>query len=224
MNFHGDFIRIGALDIEALCERVLAFTEADWTRDQMRQKSYEAHKDTTTIPLIFDTDFRHTNPTTQPAFEPLKTLLEPVYALIRRHYNQSLKLRRLQSKHGTAYPVRTLLTRLRPGGVIIPHMDRNFSLTHAHRIHMPIQTHPDVAFRISGNIQPLKVGEVWEINNRHIHEVENRSPIPRIHLIVDWVIPGERCCCGLRLDPKGSCSPERCQLTDNRQMPCDCLG
>lgn len=224
MNFDGNFIFIGKADISDLRARVLEFTEDDWNRNDMRQKRFEAHKDTTTIPLIFDEDFRHTNPTVLPEFTPLKPMLEPIYNLIRRHYNKSLKLRRLQEKNGQAYPVRTILARLRPGGVIAPHMDRNYSLTHAHRIHIPLQSHADVGFRISGVAEPLKEGEVWEINNRHVHEVENRSSIPRIHLIVDWAIPGERCCCGIKANPKGSCSPETCQPTDFRPNPCDCFG
>lgn len=84
MNFDGDFILIGKLDSAALRECILEFTEEDWNRNDVRQKSFAAHRDTTTIPLIFDEDFRHTQPTILPEFELLEPLLEPVYQLIRR--------------------------------------------------------------------------------------------------------------------------------------------
>lgn len=224
MNFNDKFTLLGKLDIRGLRNRVLAFSEEDWSRENWRQKRFDTHKDTTTIPLIFDEDFRHIQPTVRMAYEALREPLEPVLSLIRRHYNKSLKLKRLQDKHGRAYPVRIILARLRPGGVITPHMDRNFSLTHAHRIHIPLQTHEEVEFYIDGVRNPMKVGEVWEINNRRIHEVENPSPIHRIHLIVDWAIPGERCCCSMTTHPSQPCTPENCKETDYRPTPCSCLA
>lgn len=223
MNFDGNFLYIGKIDIADLKSDILEFTEDEWNRNTWRQRRFPTHKDTTTIPLIFDADFRHTQPTVHPAFEPLKPLIEPIFDRIRRHYNKSLKLRRLQDKHGPAYPIRTILARLRPGGLITPHMDRNFSLSHSHRIHIPIQTRAGVQFKIDGEEVPLKEGDIWEINNRHIHQVFNNSPLPRIHMIVDWAIPGERCCCGSKQNPQGRCSPDACKNTDFLAAPCNCL-
>lgn len=224
MNFKGDFLLLGRLDIGSLRDRVLAFTEDDWNLEDFRQKRFEAHKDTSTIPLIFDEDFRHTDPTIRPAYGDLREPIEPFLSLIRKHYNKSLRLKRLQDKYGRAYPVRILLARLRPGGVIMPHMDRNFTLAHVHRIHIPIQTHADVGFRVNGHGKPMKEGEVWEINNRRIHEVVNQSPTHRIHMIVDWAIPGERCCCSAATHPNTPCTPDTCRETDFRPAPCSCLG
>ena len=93
----------------------------------------------------------------------------------------------------------------------------------AHRRH-GFDPNPDVEFRISGIAEPLKEGEAWEINNRHISQVENRSPIPRINLIIDWAIPGERCCCGQKAHPNGVCSLEIFQVADCISTPCDCFS
>ncbi len=223
MNFKGDFLLLGKADISALRERVSAFQEEDWNRDSWRRKQFKAHQQTTTIPLIFDEDFRHAQPTARPDYAALREHVEPVLALIRHHYDESPEFARLQESHGRAYPVRMLLARLCPGGVIPPHMDRNFSLAHAHRVHVPLVTHDDVRFVIDGRRQPMQEGEVWEINNRRAHQVENASPIYRVHMIVDWVIPGERCCCSTRAHPDTPCTPENCRATDFRPVPCACL-
>jgi hypothetical protein len=69
----------------------------------------------------------------------------------------------------------------------------------------------------------LGEGEIWEINNRKTHAVQNDSENFRVHVIADWVIAGERCCCGKRLRPKGSCSPKECHDTDWVDQCCTCL-
>ena len=54
---------------------------------------------------------------------------------------------------------------------------------------MPIQTAEEVTFTIDGESQVLRPGELWEVNNMRMHEVENASSIDRIHLIMDWAHP-----------------------------------
>ena len=38
----------------------------------------------------------------------------------------------------------------------------------------------------------LGVGEIVEINNRRLHGVENNGSQKRVHLIVDYYVPGEK--------------------------------
>lgn len=224
MNFKGNFKQLGKLDISGLKNRILLFTEEDWQRNDSRQKKFAAHKDTTTIPLIYNKDNLLDNPKYLPDYQTLKPLLAPIYELIARNYNTSLKHKRLQKKHGRAYPVRTIIARLKPGGVISAHMDRNHLLSHSHRIHVPIVTDENVHFGVGRETKYLREGEIWEINNRREHQVENRGGIYRIHIIIDWTIPGERCCCGVKANPQGVCSPDACHDTDFRSAPCDCLN
>lgn len=223
MNFKGDFLLLGKMDVSALRERVLAIAEEEWNRDNRRQTQFKAHQHTRTIPLLFDADFRHAQPTAHPQFAPLREHIEPVLDLIRGHYDPSPGPEGALNERGQAYPIRMLLARLSPGGIIAPHMDRVYSLAHSHRVHLPLVTHEDVKFAIDGRRQPMGEGELWEINNRREHQVENASPIHRIHMIIDWVIPGERCCCSARTHPGTPCSPEACHVTDFRPTPCDCL-
>ncbi|HEB78705.1 MAG TPA: hypothetical protein ENI90_09280, partial [Methylothermaceae bacterium] len=181
------------------------------------------HRDTHTIPLVFDADFRHSDPTYHAEFHLLKQELEPVLLHIRHHYDKRPRLRSLQKKNGKAYAIRMILTRLKPGGIIPEHVDRNYSLTHCHRIHLPLQSDEGVSFSVGGETRHMAPGEIWEINNRRVHHVVNNSARPRIHLITDWVIPGERCCCSARRYPNEPCSPERCEQTDFMPAPCNCL-
>lgn len=223
MNFAGAYRNVGKVDIETLQSRVLALIEAEWFAYGARQVRYEVHRDTNTIPVLFDEDGRHSDPTSWPLFDTLKGELDPILAIVRRHYNQSLTTRRLQERNGAAYPVRIILTRLRPGGVIPAHADGGFSLTHAHRIHLPIFSRGNVRFSVDGVEKHLPEGELWEINNRRLHAVHNVGSENRIHLIIDWAIPGERCCCSKRTNPHGQCSPTHCARTDAIVEPCHCL-
>ena len=65
-------------------------------------------------------------------------------------------------------------------------------------------------------------GEIWEINNKRTHSVVNSGDSARIHLISDWVLPGERCCCGKKQRPQGGCSVEECRVTDHTAVVCSC--
>ena len=56
------------------------------------------------------------------------------------------------------------------------------------RLHIPIQTHPDVAFKI--NDQPIHFGEgeCWYMNANYPHQVINGSDTNRIHLVIDCIV------------------------------------
>lgn len=224
MNFKGNFKQLGKLDISDLKQRILQFTEEDWNRHDGRQKKFIVHKYTTTIPLIYDKDNRMQDNTRFPEYYELEALIKPIYSLIDKYYKKSLKYKRLIKRHGNPFPVRTIIARLQPGGEIAAHMDRNHLLSHCHRIHIPIATEENINFGVGDEDMNLKEGEVWEINNRKEHHVENKSDIYRIHMIVDWEFPRERCCCGTKINPQGSCSPVNCHDTDFRRVPCDCLN
>jgi len=225
MNFRGDFLSLGRCDVTSLRRQVLELTEQDWSANDVRQRRFAVHRDTQSVHLIFDEDFRHSDPTYRPAFNLLEPALTPLLSHIARQFRPA-GARALLKRNKTApqgYFVRALLARLRPGGSIPEHLDRNFSLTHCHRVHVPLLTNDQVRFSVGASTRTLQEGEIWEINNRRGHSVVNGGREPRIHLIVDWVRPGERCCCGLRHRPHETCSPEACEETDFAPLPCTCL-
>ena len=224
MNFKGNFIKIAKVECALLKHRVGALTSQDWLQDAWRQQEYAVHRATQTIALIFDKDFRHTDPTVHPAFYKLETELRPLMAIIQRHYNGSIKAKRLYKKNGAGYFVRMNLAKLQPGGSIPEHMDTNFSLTHSHRIHLPVVTNDRVGFSVGGEKMTMREGEIWEINNKKAHWVDNQGSDARVHLILDWVVPKESCCCGRQLHPETPCTSDSCAETSNMPQPCSCYS
>lgn len=224
MNFDGFFRQIGEFDLEALRKKILELTEEDWNSEAWRQKTYPVHQQTQTISLIFDKDFRHQNPTVHTRFEQFKDPLAPALQQVADYFNQMPITKETKATHGEGFFVRLIIVRLRDDGIVHPHGDGGFSLMHSHRIHMPVFVEGEVLFKIGPECRTLQAGTIWEINNKCVHAVKNLSGKPRIHVIADWVIPGERCCCGERLRPDGRCSPESCQETDNMRMRCSCLN
>lgn len=191
MNFAHDAQKLGTFDITELRAVVAGFDEEVWNADASRQKAFDAHTSTQTLKLIADSDFRHTNPTVQPTFITLEPLLRPFMAHIRSHYLQTMRQRRVAEQHGPGYFIRALLTRLPPGADIKPHIDTGESLKRCHRIHVPIISNPHNLF-IVGNLRfHMPEGEMWEINNRRTHAVKNNGAEARVHLIMDYVQPGE---------------------------------
>src|SRR5258707_1062299 len=58
------------------------------------------------------------------------------------------------------------------------------------RLHVPLVTHPDIFFESWGlrgdhKRMHLETGDLYYFDNRKPHRVINRSPVERIHLVVD---------------------------------------
>jgi len=78
------------------------------------------------------------------------------------------------------------LMALEPGAVIHAHRDAGTSLMEGlTRIHIPIQTSPQVLFSIDGESVHFTAGHAWYMDASCLHAVENRGTAPRIHLVID---------------------------------------
>ncbi len=222
MNFDDNFRRIGSANIEHVKALAAKLTDEDWTQQSVRQKRYEVHKDTQSIPLVHDDDFRHTEPTRHPALQTFGPVIRPILAITSDFFDASEKGRALTENHGLGYFIRANLVRLAPGGKIDEHRDGNFSLTHSHRVHVPIISNDRVLFKVGRETLSIPAGEIYEINNRRLHSVHNAGAAARIHLILDYVLKGEKCCCGEKHYPDQPCLPEACMDTDHGRIPCTC--
>jgi hypothetical protein len=222
MNFDDNFRRIGGANVEPIRALVASLEEADWDSQSVRQQRYEVHRDTQTIPLVHDYDFRHTNPTRHPALETFGPVIRPILAITADFFDTSEKGLELTKKYGVGYFIRANLVRLAAGGAIDEHRDGNFSLTHAHRVHVPIITNDRVFFKVGRETLSIPEGEIYEINNRRLHSVHNAGDQARVHLILDYVLKGEKCCCGEKHHPNQPCTPEACMDTDRGHVPCTC--
>ena len=186
MYFDSPFRFIGTIDPAPMVQVIESMGETAWHEFVVRQELFEPHRHTHTIPLLFDLDGRHKNPTPWPRLRQIKPALEPALAVIRQNSISTDGVGR------DGYFVRIILTRLKPGSNINPHRDGGYSLLRSHRYHLALTTNNLVEFEIAGETQHFAAGEIWEINNREEHAVRNLSGESRIHVILDYVVPGER--------------------------------
>ena len=163
-----------SIDVDMIRRKLSRIPERMW-HTSGREQAYEAHKQTNSLLLVADKDFRHYNPTEHELYHEFRKELKPVTDFIAEHYNHD------------GYVVRILFARLAAGGKIAPHTDGLYSLMKCHRIHLPIVSNDQVVFSVGGEDLVMREGELWEINNSTLHAVENRSDKDRIHLIIDWV-------------------------------------
>jgi len=83
---------------------------------------------------------------------------------------------------------RSFISRLPPGGRILPHADSRgpyANLPDIARYHVVLQGLPGSNFRCGEEWVHMKTGDVWSFNAREEHEVVNNSADDRIHLLVD---------------------------------------
>jgi hypothetical protein len=222
MNFDDNFRRVGGANIDPIKAMLGDVTAEQWEDQGARSQLYEAHRAAQAILLVHDSDFRHINPTRQPALKVFEPVIRPVLGVTADHYDQSPKGMELVKKFGLGYFIRANLLRLMPGEAIAEHRDMNFSLAHAHRVHVPIITNDEVWFTVGGETLNIPEGEIYEINNRRPHSVRNDGDEPRVHLVLDYVLKGEKCCCGEKRHPDGPCTPEACLDTVTDRVACTC--
>jgi mannose-6-phosphate isomerase-like protein (cupin superfamily) len=87
---------------------------------------------------------------------------------------------------------RVRLMNLKPGTRIGEHRDygaQRYSLERGFiRVHLPIRTHADVAWKLSGQKIDMQPGEAWYINVCEPHSVENLSTVNRVHMVLDMEV------------------------------------
>lgn len=169
--------RLGRVDIIRLREAVLAIPESVWEQENSTKPNrFDALDRTCHIPFRFVRDFDDWRVSDDMRlWTEWRDLLEPVLQQATAAY---------EYKRG-AYP-RMMLARMAPGGVIHPHRDANPSAKWPHKIHVPLQTNPQVTFEIEGVGYHLAEGEAVEVNNMGVHAVSNRGETNRIHLIFEY--------------------------------------
>lgn len=199
MHLEVDTRKLGEIDVSALAEKVAALPEDEWRRDVARQKKFDVHVATQTIWLIYDPDFRHRFPTRREMMDQFEPIMAPLLSTIDEFYAASPPEKIVPEKQKPNYYIRIILTRLSAGGEISRHRDGGYSLQRCHRIHVPIITNEDCKFRVGETVMRMRAGEIWEINNRLQHAVNNDGADARVHMILDYVRPGE-----VVNDPNGS--------------------
>lgn len=81
------------------------------------------------------------------------------------------------------------LMNLAAGAVIKEHCDDALNLEAGEaRLHIPVQTNPQVAFYVANEQVPLQAGDCWYLNLSLPHKVHNLGDSDRIHLVIDCLV------------------------------------
>ncbi len=169
--------KLGPVDISALREIVLATPEAVWDAENAgKPNKFEALDATSHIVFRFidsPRDWRGSHD--RPAWTHWRQVLEPVLAEAVGDYGYARGV----------FP-RVMLARMRPGGVIHPHIDANPAAKWPHKIHVPLSTNPGVVCFFGDREHHFPAGEAVEVNNLGPHWVRNDGDSDRIHLIFEY--------------------------------------
>ena len=80
------------------------------------------------------------------------------------------------------------LLSLSPGSFIREHRDPDAGYQDGFfRIHIPIQTNPEVVFKLNGKQLPMQPGDCWYADFTLPHFVSNAGEQDRIHLVIDCI-------------------------------------
>ena len=170
---------LGQLDIRALQDRILAQEQSVWQEQLLRQRTYEVHRDTESIVMLFcDESWPEGDVYREAGWEALSDVAMPLI-------NQVVET--WYAPGGTL--LRAMAAKLKANGRIQPHRDALRSFHMGHRIHIPITTNPSVRFMIAGKPYRFEVGNVYELNNQKKHSVMNMGSEDRITFIFDYVPP-----------------------------------
>ena len=165
---------IAKLDTSSWHAKINKFTKKDWQEYDWRQKTFNAHQHTETIPLIFNEESL-----------PFKDKLTPTR---RKNFiffeKEIVELENiLKTFYGSGFLVRLIIDKMLANTTIPKHVDGG---TVGYRHHIPIITNTGVVFTVGGENKHMMQGEIWEINNQLPHAVVNYGE-DRVHLIADWI-------------------------------------
>jgi len=81
------------------------------------------------------------------------------------------------------------LLRLAPGARILEHRDHRLGYDDGEvRLHVPVTSAAGAELVVGGRPVPMALGECWYVDVNRTHSAENRSAVPRVHLVVDCVV------------------------------------
>lgn len=110
-------------------------------------------------------------PTFYPAWRRLPSLHPVVHALMQM--TRAVQLGQV------------LLTRIPPGGVILPHIDRGWSVDWFQTKFYVVLAGNDACVNICEDDRvTMPTGSIWQFENRRLHSVENHGETDRVSLIV----------------------------------------
>ncbi|MEP7043426.1 MAG: aspartyl/asparaginyl beta-hydroxylase domain-containing protein [Dokdonella sp.] len=168
---------LGPVRLGDVGDDILAIPDDLWERENAtKPNKFGALDRTQHIVFRFVSSFEDWRQSYEtPLWQEWKARIEPLLAQAVAPYAYA---------HG-AFP-RIMLARMAPGGIIHAHVDANPAARWPHKIHIPIQTNPQVSFFVDPDEYHLEVGQAYEVNNLGRHAVKNEGTTARIHLIFEY--------------------------------------
>lgn len=181
-----NFIKIGDINVSGLNQSLFRHPEL-WDQHRFRTEFPNTpHVDVSDIWLRFS------------ALEKCDTTTNVIGDLSNVWYPAVLKLPEVKEiclslmRAVGAYELgRVLITRIPPGGRILPHADKDGDYVNSPdraRYHVVLQGLPGSIYKTGNEEVNMQTGEIWAFNAFEIHEVWNHSADDRIHLLVDVVL------------------------------------
>lgn len=172
-----DTIReLGAVDTAALKTRLTRVPESVWQQENTnKENNYSCFHSTEHLVLRFIPGLRDPRVFySNPLWFLFQDSLLPIFESVSREL-------------AIAEPVfpKAMFARLFAGKYISQHTDSGVSDFHTHKVHVPLQTDPDVHFHIGRSAFFLEPGKAYVVNNQVPHSVRNKSDRDRIHLIFE---------------------------------------
>jgi len=173
-----NYLYLGECDVSSIKNKIKNLDDNIWNIETIRQNKYVVHKNTKTINLLWSLEslvnsFIENKKSKEYYLFEIDIFLEKIKNLY-------------MNKYGKGKFKRIILTKLKAKSNIDLHIDEGKSLKTCFRTHIPIITNPNVYFFVNGEQKNMKEGEIWEINNKLPHMVQNQSEFDRVHLIIDY--------------------------------------
>lgn len=92
---------------------------------------------------------------------------------------------------------RILIVKLKPNGMVLPHVDEGIYADYYERFHLSLQSDKSNYFYVGvpeshGEFLCMRPGQTYWFNHKKTHWVYNGSETDRLHLIIDMVAPEYR--------------------------------
>ncbi len=168
---------LGAVDISGIQQDIIDIPEELWkSQDYGKPNKFESLGVTEHIVFKFIHNYDdHLSGYDLPIWEEWKDRLQPVLDATVKPYG-----------YADGDFSRVMLAKLPVGGKISLHIDQYDSSINTHKIHIPIQTNPDVEFWINRKRYNFKTGYAYEVNNKALHGGINQGNCDRINLIIEY--------------------------------------
>jgi hypothetical protein len=171
-----NFFKVGDINAAPLLHSVLRQPEL-WDQNKLRTTHLNtAHAEASDIWLWFNDDksidvVNDKEVAPYPAWTKLPLARPIIFDLMRATESSQLG--------------RVIITKLAPGKRIMPHVDGGAPVEFYKRYQVALQSLPGAIFQIEDEKVNFNTGEIWLINNKAEHSVQNNSKDDRIVMIVD---------------------------------------